>query len=130
MHGNFMQTPVTFLTGLILGYLTVKTNSIIPAIILHFVNNSWAVLYEILDEVINNENIILIIDSAIALVLLGVGLICTASLMKKYKNNLFTFKKADTEVTMSTKLKYCFTTPCMVVFTIYTVLMCCASAFM
>lgn len=130
MHGNFIQTPVTFLTGLILGYLTVKTNSIIPAIILHFVNNSWAVLYEILEKIINNEDIILIIDSAVALVLLGVGLICAVSLMKKYKNDLFTFEKADTEVTMNTRLKYCFTTPCMVVFTIYTVLMCCVSAFM
>ena len=124
MHGNFIQTPVTFLTGLILGYLTVKTNSIIPAMILHFVNNAWAVLYEILEKLINNENIILIIDSAVALFLLGVGLICTVSLVKKHKNDLFTFEKPDTELTMSKRLRYCFTTPCMIIFTIYTVIMC------
>lgn len=124
MHGNFIQTPVTFLTGLILGYLTVKTNSIIPAMILHFVNNAWAVLYEILEKLINNENIILIIDSAVVLFLLGVGLICTVSLVKKHKNDLFTFEKPDTELTMSKRLRYCFTTPCMIIFTIYTVIMC------
>lgn len=128
MHGNFIQTPVTFLTGLILGYLTVKTNSIIPAIILHFINNAWAVIYDILTNVIGNENIMLLIDSSVAIVLLGGGLICTIALIKKYKNDLFTLEKADTETSMSKRLKYTFTTPCMIVFTIYTIFMCFYSA--
>ena len=39
MHGNFEQMPFAFLVGLILGFVTIKTNSIIPAIIIHAFNN-------------------------------------------------------------------------------------------
>lgn len=128
MHANFTQTPVTFLTGLILGYLTVKTNSIIPAIILHFVNNAWAATSDILMNVIPNENIYNLIDLGVALALIGVGLICAISLIKKYKNDLFTFEKPESKFTMSQKLRFSFTTPCMILFTIYTVIMCFVSA--
>lgn len=128
MHANFIQTPVTFLTGLILGYLTVKTNSIIPAMILHFVNNAWAATSEILMNVISDEKIYNLIDLGIALALIGVGLICSISLIKKYKNDLFTFEKPESEFTMSQKLRFSFTTPCMILFTIYTVIMCFVSA--
>lgn len=44
VHGNIFQSPFTFVLGLLLGYVTTKSNSIIPAIILHFVNNATAVL--------------------------------------------------------------------------------------
>lgn len=40
MHLNPMQFPGACLIGLVLGYLTVKTHSIYPAIIVHIVNNS------------------------------------------------------------------------------------------
>lgn len=130
MHANFMQTPVTFLTGLILGYLTIKTNSIIPSIILHFVNNSWAAVSEMLMNAIPNEKIFNLIDFGVALALIGVGLICTISLVKKYKNDLFTFAKPESEFTMSQKLRYSFATPCMIIFAIYTVIMCFVSATM
>lgn len=129
MHGNFTQTPVTFLTGLVLGYLTVKTNSIIPAIILHFVNNGWAVIYDILSK-LTSEDTMLWVESGVALALIGVGLICAVSLIKKYKNDLFTFEKPDSEFTMSQKLRYSFTTPCMILFTIYTLFTCVLNAVM
>ncbi|MEE1125465.1 MAG: CPBP family intramembrane glutamic endopeptidase [Acutalibacteraceae bacterium] len=127
MHGNFIQTPVTFLTGLVLGYLTVKTNSIIPAIILHFVNNAWAVVYDILSNA-TSEDTMLLAESGVALVLIGVGLICAVSLIKKYKNDLFTFEKPESEFTMSQKLRYSFTTPCMILFTISTIATCILTA--
>lgn len=129
MHGNFIQTPVTFLTGLVLGYLTVKTNSIIPAIILHFVNNGWAVIYDILSK-LTSEDLMIWVESGVALALIGVGLICAVSLIKKYKNDLFTFEKPDSEFTMSQKLRYSFTTPCMILFTIYTLFTCVLNAVM
>ncbi len=127
MHGNFIQTPVTFLTGLVLGYLTVKTDSMIPAIILHFVNNAWAVIYDILSNSIS-EDIMLMVESGIAFGLIAVGLICAVSLIKKHKNDLFTFEKTDSELTMSQKLRYSFTTPCMILFTLYTLFTCIVNA--
>lgn len=46
IHGNISQTPFALLFGLLAGYVTVKSNSIIPATILHFINNSTAILTE------------------------------------------------------------------------------------
>lgn len=44
MHGNTTQVVFAFLLGLIFAYVDVKTNSIIPSVIIHFVNNFYAVL--------------------------------------------------------------------------------------
>jgi len=39
MHRNFLQGPNAFLAGLVLGYFTLRSGSLIPAIIMHFINN-------------------------------------------------------------------------------------------
>ncbi len=44
MHLNLAQFPVALLSGLVLGYLTVKTRSILPAITAHLVNNALTYL--------------------------------------------------------------------------------------
>ncbi len=123
-HGNFLQTPVTFLTGLVLGYITVKSNSIIPAIILHFVNNSLAVVSEFTYKAINNQNIVLLINTGLGLVFMVVGLICALLLIKKHKNALFTLEKSESQFTMSQKLRSSFVTPCMIIFTLYIIYVC------
>ena len=127
-HSNFIQTPVTFLTGLVLGYLTVKTGSIIPAMLLHFVNNATAVLGEKLMEFISDERLYGIVDSAIALMFLAVGLICTIMLIKKHGNKIFELDNSvqikKTELTMSKRLVYIFTAPWTIVYTILTILLC------
>ena len=43
-HGNILQFPFAFLLGLVLGWLTIQTESILPAVILHFGNNLMSVL--------------------------------------------------------------------------------------
>lgn len=44
MHGNTTQIVFAFLLGLIFAFVDVKTNSIIPSVIIHFFNNFYAVL--------------------------------------------------------------------------------------
>lgn len=39
MHGNLVQAPFAFVGGLALGYITVASGSLWPAIITHFINN-------------------------------------------------------------------------------------------
>lgn len=39
LHRNLLQGPNALLTGLVLGYFTLRSGSLIPAIIMHFVNN-------------------------------------------------------------------------------------------
>ena len=48
MHGNFVQLPFTFCCGLVFGYLDLKTNSLLPSIIVHFLNNGLSVLSDVL----------------------------------------------------------------------------------
>ncbi len=43
-HGNILQMPFAVILGLALGYLTVITDCIWPAVLLHFSNNAMAVL--------------------------------------------------------------------------------------
>ncbi|HHU43418.1 MAG: type II CAAX endopeptidase family protein [Bacillota bacterium] len=45
-HQNIMQTVYTFVGGLVLAYMAVKTRNIWPSIIVHFVNNLLSVLME------------------------------------------------------------------------------------
>lgn len=116
MHANFVQTPVTFLTGLVLGYITVKTGSIIPSIFLHFVNNSFAVISEFVMNALDNEIIFNLVDLGCSILFIVLGLIFASKLIKKYKNNLFVFKKEKTQFTMSKQLTYIFTSPCMIAF--------------
>lgn len=48
VHGNFEQIPFALFAGLIFAYITIKTDSLFYAIILHIFNNSWAVVHGLL----------------------------------------------------------------------------------
>ena len=48
MHGNFVQLPFAFCCGLVFAYMDIKTNSLLPSIIVHFLNNGLSVLFDIL----------------------------------------------------------------------------------
>lgn len=42
MHGNFIQIPFAFFVGLVLAYAVVRTGSMVPAILIHFINNAMS----------------------------------------------------------------------------------------
>ncbi len=42
-HTNLFQIPYAFLAGLLLGYVTIHSGSIIPAFVIHFINNALSV---------------------------------------------------------------------------------------
>ena len=50
MHGNIIQFVFATLIGLILGYVTIKTNSIVPAVLIHLFNNSMSVVSSIAEH--------------------------------------------------------------------------------
>lgn len=62
VHGNFEQIPFAFFAGLIFGYIAVKTDSLFYPIIFHIINNSWAVVHELLYRYVPNVfmNVVLI----------------------------------------------------------------------
>lgn len=44
IHGNVLQLPFALILGLVLGWLVVQTDSLLPAMVLHFANNAMSVL--------------------------------------------------------------------------------------
>jgi membrane protease YdiL (CAAX protease family) len=46
-HGNLLQGSNTFVVGLVIGFFVLKTGSLWTAIIIHFVNNTLAVLIDL-----------------------------------------------------------------------------------
>ncbi len=44
LHGNLIQIPFAFCVGLIMAYTVVRTGNIVPAIIIHFINNAMSCL--------------------------------------------------------------------------------------
>lgn len=44
VHGNWVQAPFAFVIGLALGWMYYRTGSLLPGILMHFVNNSTAVI--------------------------------------------------------------------------------------
>ncbi|MEF2920401.1 MAG: type II CAAX endopeptidase family protein [Acutalibacteraceae bacterium] len=124
MHGNLVQTPVTFLTGLILGYLTVKTGSIIPSMILHFVNNTLAVITEYLYNSGMSEDLKTVIDLSIMVAIIFAGLICTILLLKIHNEKLFAFEKAENAIPLSQQIGSSFATPCTIIFILLMIVSC------
>lgn len=46
LHGNAIQFIFAFSIALVLGYITVRTNSIVPAIFIHMLNNGMSVIQD------------------------------------------------------------------------------------
>ncbi len=74
MHGNLSQIPFAFILGLVIGFIAVKTNSIIPGILIHFFNNLFSVImsYFGMINVFNTQEYIIIhFISVLTIVILG-----------------------------------------------------------
>ncbi len=50
LHGNFIQIPFALCVGLSLGYATLRTGSLVPAIVVHFVNNACSCVLDYFDS--------------------------------------------------------------------------------
>lgn len=92
MHGNLVQIPFAFIVGLVLGFVTVSTNSMLPAMLIHALNNSYSVLNDILyqnykDYGMTSEGVYLILLSIIVIFLI-LAIIMTIILSKKDKEFL------------------------------------------
>lgn len=76
MHGNFNQIPVAFIMGLILSYCAYRYKSLLLPIFIHFLNNFFSALFQVLRCNISKQtyktadNIIAIIFLVLALLIL------------------------------------------------------------
>lgn len=62
LHLNVIQFVFAFLVGMVLGYITIKTDSIVPAMIIHGFNNSFSVINDIVEYATNEKTAELTVD--------------------------------------------------------------------
>lgn len=113
MHGNFEQIPFAFLVGLVLGYITVKSGSIWPAVAVHAFNNFVSVAFEYFLSAFSVDIQNVLYSFFLILCLLS-GII--AILLLKNKSEAYKLSPADTEGSEKEKYKWFFTSPVVIIF--------------
>ena len=117
MHGNFVQLPFTFCCGLVFAFIDIKTNSLLPSIIIHFLNNGLSVLadiltaYKILDEVTTNlcYGVIFVVTGILSFIFIK-------RIINKDDGSFFTLKNGNTVLPFKTKVKTTVTSPTLIAF--------------
>lgn len=131
MHQNFIQLPFAFIGGLVFGYITIYTGSIIPAMAVHFANNLFSCIFTILPYYIGSSVSETIYLSVIIIAIM-LGLYSVYKLSKTDKNTLTLSTRQDNQysdllTSEGVKYKYFFQSYGIIVFT---VLLFCVSAYM
>ncbi len=122
MHGNFVQIPFAFCVGLVLGFVVVKTNSLLPSILIHFFNNALSVFFDILyTNKVMNENVIDYLDCFVTAVIALFAIFFFVKLIRKNKE-ILTIEKKDEEMPFKETVKTVCSSPCMIVFACISVL--------
>ena len=83
-HGNIAQFFNTFVMGLVLAYVTVKSRSIIPAIIAHICNNSSTIIVMYIKMAVGESNYATV-DTVSRVVFITLGIVSAIFILRKYK---------------------------------------------
>ena len=117
MHCNTTQFVFATALGLIFGYIDCKANSIVPSVIVHFLNNFYAVLRETFENTVNDDTLSILFGVVIIALFCLLGILSYLYLAKADKDffrmsnddeNLF---REKTCLTLKQKLTAFFTTP-------------------
>lgn len=109
MHATFLQIPFAFLVGLLLAIVTVKTDSIWPAVVIHALNNFISVFFSYLNMYVgaNKSNIIYTSFLCIALI---ISVISTVALLKRGEDTL-KITPSNTAASEKKKIAWFITAP-------------------
>lgn len=81
IHGNIIQFIFATLVGLILGYITVKTDNVVIAMVVHGLNNSLSVISDVV-EYFSTEKAANAVSSTMLIAFIPIGIIATVYLCK------------------------------------------------
>ncbi len=79
MHGNMIQIPFAFVAGLALGYFAISTKSIWTSVVIHFLNNFFAVVTTFVSGNTAFGSAFFLLSMA---VIIGVGVYCLIQFVK------------------------------------------------
>ncbi len=82
MHGNIVQIPFAFIVGLVLAYLVTKTGSIWVGVALHFANNAYACLMEVLSYQLS-DGAYMLCYYLVVLAIILLGIVAAVILMRR-----------------------------------------------
>ena len=104
LHGNLLQIPFAFLVGIVFGYIAVKLNSLLPCIIIHFLNNLYSV---IINEIGTHMELpaYSLLCGIFGVVFIFAGIFALIYLIKKDKS-LFVINKSSSLLSTKEKMKY------------------------
>lgn len=94
LHGNVIQFIFAFLIGLVLAYVTVRTESVLPAILIHFCNNGISATNDIVNYFVDKDVSNYVVSGLYIMWLVfgAIGFICLLR-----KKELLPPKKKNTE---------------------------------
>ncbi len=113
IHGNFIQMPFASLVGMILGFISVKTGSIWPAVAVHFINNATSVVFSFIPADISMEmqNVIYVFYLIISLM---IGII--ALVLLRNRDDAFALNTNSEGVKEKSLSLWFFTSPLIIIF--------------
>lgn len=109
-HANFNQLPNATLMGLALAFLAVRTGSLIPGMIAHFINNFAISLVDIYVLQEANEMVDTLVSLGYIATYLVVGVVGIVILLTT-QNGFFTLKRSDSPLTAGERIKAFFLQP-------------------
>ena len=112
-HGNLVQAPMAFVTGLAIGYFVLRTGSLYTGILIHFVNNGLAVVLSAVSTGLTYQGQ-QIFTLLVYVLYLASGFAAMGWLLGRYRS-MFALHPARTVMTTPHKLAAFFTTGCMLV---------------
>ncbi len=119
MHGNFQQIPFAFLVGLVLAYITVKSDTLWIAVAVHAFNNFISVFIEYaLNGVTQNfQNVFYTVFLCVSLLL---GFV--AVYLLKNRDDAYNLQGEKTKSSEKQKYKWFFESATIIIFTIISVI--------
>ena len=120
MHSGISEIVFAFSVGLLLGFIRKISGSLIPSMIVHFLNNAWSVLMIVLLKILDIE-IFGIISGTFVFTMLLVFAVMLIIFCNR-KAVLSAFSTGECILTKAEKAKIIFTNPVLWVFVIFSVI--------
>ncbi|MBR1484019.1 MAG: CPBP family intramembrane metalloprotease [Ruminococcus sp.] len=95
MHANTTQIVFVIFVGLIFGYVDMLTDSILPSVIIHFINNFYATVLDVLQSNGNLDEAVLTIINILLPVMFCLGGLLSFVYLAKTKPEIFKFSAKE-----------------------------------
>ena len=118
MHGNFVQIPFTFCCGLMFGFLLIKTNSMLPGMIVHFLNNGLSVTFDLLYQYNIMSSNLVNLCYGVVIVITGILALIFLRRFAKEDDGFFKVERSDDVIPYREKVKTAAGSPTVITFSV------------